>query len=366
MFNYDENEVGFIIHSEDNLFPEWLFEPFTNDFGDNYYEQSFVDNELLSMIKRLRRRYADFFEWVEAMSAYTDYMNAMVKKYGSMRIINNALEAGLMDDTIPSKPKLKNSRKNKDYLIAGVLPSKPIDITPPQNEEILAVARQVFPDATGEDVNELDNKKKLTKEQKRRFGEIQKSVAARMRRKNMYRSVGNNRGTDFIVDYLNQAKKGIYNSNGEYTKYSDESILDIVKDMERIENTPEELLDNETDNETVIRNGRLVRKKDEYRMQIYEELYSEGYDIFGGMTKGMDKSTVKMIRTRIGANEPMTKKEMKKYKKKQKKDARRVQKQMDENAILERTLLGNKISNVGRDSNGNISLRLRDLFKDDE
>ena len=206
--------------------------------------------------------------------------------------------------------------------------------------------------------------KKLPKEQAKRLKEIQQNLAGRSRRDNLYRSVGNNRGTDFIVEYLNQAKRGVYSSSGIKEETENQSLVDIMEEMDRIADTRPELLEDETESQTTYKNGRLVRKSDEIRMQILEELYKEGIDIFGNMTKNMDKKSVKMVRSRIGATEPMTKKELKKLKKRNKKEQARIQRRRDANSILEETLLGNKLD-VHTDSNGNLNLRLRDLFRDD-
>lgn len=358
-----EEELSQVKNADDTLFPEWLFNPVYNNFGDNYYSRSFAEDELTTIIKKLRRRYNDFFEWSEAIELYNEYMEKMIDKYGSIRVIKNALEVDMMDDPIPSKPKLKNNRKNRQFLRAGITPSrKVVDIVLP-DEEILTIARQAFPNAMGETVNESDSLKKLPKEQAKRLKEIQQNLAGKSRRDNLYRAVGNNRGTDFIVEYLNQAKRGVYSSSGINEGGENQCLADIIEEMDRIADTRPELLEDETDNQTTYKNGRLVRKSEELRMQILEELYKEGIDIFGNMTKSMDKKSVKMVRARIGATEPMTKKELKKLKKKNRKEQEKIQRRRDANSILEETLLGNKLD-VHTDSNGNLNLRLRDLFKD--
>ena len=363
MINIEE-ELNQVKDADDNLFPEWLFNPVYNDFGDNYYSRSFAEDELTTIIKKLRRRYNDFFEWAEAIEMYNEYMDKMIEKYGSIRVIKNALEVDMMEDPIPSKPKLKNNRKNRQFLRTGIAPSRKIvDVVIP-DEEMLAIARQAFPDTMGETIDEADSLKKLPKEQAKRLKEIQQNLAGRSRRDNLYRSVGNNRGTDFIVEYLNQAKRGVYSSSGIKEETENQSLVDIMEEMDRIADTRPELLEDETESQTTYKNGRLVRKSDEIRMQILEELYKEGIDIFGNMTKNMDKKSVKMVRSRIGATEPMTKKELKKHKKRNKKEQARIQRRRDANSILEETLLGNKLD-VHTDSNGNLNLRLRDLFRDD-
>lgn len=350
--------------TDDSLWPDWLFNPAFNDFDDNYYIQSFAEDETTMMVKKLKHRYNDFFEWVDAMSIYNEYMSQMIEKYGSLRVIKNALEVDMMDDPIPSKPKLKNNRKNRQFLRSGTIPSRRDPEIAVSGEEMLAIARQAFPGQMGEDVDEELSNEPLPKETKKRLREIQRVIDGEERRRNMYRSIGNNSGTDFITAYLNNAMKGIYDSSGNITGNNDQSLMEIVKEMERIENTRPELLEDESMYKTTVVGNRLVRQADLQRTEVYKELYQEGFDILHSLGRsGLDKKSVKMIRSQIGASEPMTKKELKKMKKRAKKDQARIQRRADASNLLEKTLLGNRLD-TRRDSDGNISLRLRDLYRD--
>lgn len=350
--------------TDDSLWPDWLFNPSFNDFNDNYYCQSFAEDETTTMIKKLKHRYNNFFEWIDAMAIYNEYMNRMIDKYGSIRVIKNALEVDMMDDPIPSKPKLKNNRKNRQFLQSGTIPSRRDPEITISEDEMLVIARQAFPGQMGDDIDEDLSNEKLPKETRKRLKEIQKVIDGEERRRNMYRSVGNNSGTDFITAYLNNALKGVYDSSGRPTKNNDESLIDIVKEMERVENTRPELLESESMYKTTVVGNRLVRQADLQRTEVYKELYQEGFDILHSLGRsGLDKKSVKMIRSQIGASEPMTKKELKKMKKRAKKDQARIQSRADASNLLEKTLLGNRLSS-SIDSNGNINLRLRDLYRD--
>lgn len=354
--------------SDDSLYPDWLFEPFLYDFGDGYYEKSFVNDELAAMAKKLRRRYNDFFEWMEAMDIYNSYMDVLIEKYGSETLVHRLAEAEMMVEVVPVKPKLKNNKKNRQFLRSGIVPSRSFSETPLTNEEMLAIARQTFPNETGQNITDEELSRDLTKKEKRHLKEVQDEMAAVSRRKNLYRTVGNNAGTDFIVEYLNRSKQGIYDSSGRYKGDEYEggiSLADIVDEMEYVENTPPELLEDESANTTTLVNGRLVNKREFQRMEIYKELYQQGIDIIGHLGRSMDKKAVKMIRTEIGATEPMTKKELKKMKRRARKDEEKIARRRDANSLLEETLLGNKLS-VTRDSNGNLGLRLKDLYAGDD
>ena len=352
--------------TDDSMWPDWLFNPTFNDFDDNYYAQSFVEDETTAMVKKLKHRYNDFFEWVDALEIYNEYMSIMIEKYGSLRVIKNALEVDMMDDPIPAKPKLKNNRKNRQFLRAGTIPSRRDPELAIDSDEMLAIARQTFPNRMGEDVDEELSNHKPPKEIRKRLSEIQKTIDGEERRRNLYRSVGNNSGVDFITAYLNNTTKGIYDSSGNNVEDKDQSLADIVKEMERVKNTRPELLEDETMYRTTVVGNRLVSRLEIERTEVYKELYQEGFDILHSLGRsGLDKKSVKMIRSQIGATEPMTKKELKKMKKRAKKDQDRIQRRADASSLLEKTLLGNRLDVSRKDSNGNISLRLRDLYRDD-
>ena len=363
MSEYEES-LSFIKGSPDDVFPSWLFTPVFNDFDDDYYEESFAETVIQLQAKRIRRKYNDFFQWQKAMETYNAYMQEMVNKWGSLSIIENSVEAETMPDFIPPKPMLKNNKRNREFLKTGRMPVLRIVELPVEDDDIIALARQLYPDQMGTDLS-LDDRK-ATKAEKKVYERMKNSSERKERRQNMYRRVGSSHGTDFIVEYLNQAKSGVYNSSGIRKKniFDDDemSLVDKAKEMERILTTPQYILDEEMQTETTFVNGRMVKRREQEQAEIYKILYEEGFNVIKSMNLHMNKKSIKMIRSQIGATEPMTKKEMKKLKKRNKKDQARVQRRRDENSNLSNMLLRNKINESEmRDENGNITFRLQDL-----
>lgn len=353
------DELDFVREADDDIFPEFLFSPIFNDFDDGYYEKSFAMDETTAMIKRLRRRYNNFYEWCDAMDVYHEYVNLLVEKYGSMSIIKNSIKMGTLDETLPGKPKLKSTKRNKQFLRSGVIPSREL-IDPLTPQEMRSLIQETFPDKTG-DFDE-NKSQRIPKSLQKAIDKMHEEIEGKDRRRNLYRSVGSNSGTDFIVEYLNQAKQGVYDSSGKYTGESSRSISEIAKEMEYIEKTdPDRLLDESSDT-SHIKNGRLVYRKNEEMLDLYKILYEEGINLLGSLSKSMDKKSVKMIRSQIGATEPMTKKEMRKMKKRARKERDIIEKRKDQSELLERTLLGNKI-NLERKGNS-LSMRLKDIYRD--
>lgn len=353
------DELQFVIDAPDDIFPEFLFTTLKNDFGDGYYEKSIIDNDLAASIRGLRRRYSNFFEYAEALSIYNEYMDKLVEKYGSMSIIKNALKVGLLEDIVPAKPKLKNTRKNREFLKAGITPSRKVEkeIAP---EEIVKLARAMYPDKTGESVDEADRYKKLDKKTRKMIRRHQERLAGAARKQNLYRSTSTSYGADFIIEYLNQVTKGEFNESGKRT---DMSLLDIIKEDEKYASLPPELIEDELNvGATKIAGGRLVYARDMQRMEIMKDLYGIGIDVIGAYGKSMNKQAVKMLRSSLGDTEPMTKKELKKLKKKNKRDRELLERRKDSDRLLEKTLLNNKFD-LSSDGDS-IQLRLKDLYRD--
>lgn len=353
-----------VLDLPDDRFPDLLFNPLLNDYEDDYYEIGISSDPLTLKARGLRKKYADFFDYIDALRIYNEYMDLLVEKYGSMSVIKNSLEVGNMPDIVPSKPKLKNNKKNRQFLKAGVIPSRQMfDIT--TSEELADAARVEFPDATGDDIDEMENFKKVNKKTQRALGTSFEKIASRNRRNNLYASASSAHGSEMIVEYLNQAAKGNYDDFGDPTG-TNMSVAQIVEEMRRDREIPQALRDAALAPATKIVNGRLVKTAEWETIEIIKQFYDVGIDLTKGLSKTMDKKAVKMIKRSLGMTdtEPMTQKELKKFKKQSKKEAKLLEKRADHDATLSRVLLGNKVSFDKRGSSLNI--RLRDLIRDDD
>jgi hypothetical protein len=356
-----KDELEFVTKASDDLFPEFLFTTLKNDFEDGYYERSIVSDKLSASIRGLRRRYSNFFEYAEAITIYNEYIDNLIEKYGSLSIIKNALKAGLMEDPVPAKPKLKNNRQNREFMRAGITPSQKIEKENISDDEMVKLVRNTIPGKMGEDIDESHRFDKLSKSTKKMFRRQSSTMAGAMRRENLYRSNTSNHGADFIIEYLNERTKGEhYDSKGKIT---DMSILDIIKEDEKYASMPPELVEDEFKLHTpTYQNGRLVNYRESQKIEILKELYGLGIDVIGSFGKAMDKKEVKMVRSSIGDYEPMTKKELKKVKKKQKHERELIQRRSDGERSLEKTLLGNKFD--FSKSGESLNFKLSDLFRD--
>jgi len=346
--------------ANDSVFPPFLFTPLFNDFEDNYYKKSIVDDTLSINVRGLRRKYSNFFDYCDALTIYNEFMEKLVDKYGSMSIIKNGLKVGLLEEAVPPKPKLKNTRRNREFLRAKTIPSRPIRTESLSEDEYVDMARSAFPNQFGENIDEAAMFTKLDPKTRKLVKRMQEKLAGSERRKNLYRTTGNNNGADFIVEYLNQATKGYYDESGVHKEHS---LLEIIAEEEKYAMLPPELVDAQlTGNKSKIVNGRLVRSDEYAQIEIMKELYSVGIDVLGNLSKSMNKQSIKMIRSSIGDGEPMTKKELRRMKQQHKKDQQMIERRRDSDRTLERALLNNKFDFA---KNGeNLSFRMKDLYRE--
>lgn len=356
------DELEFVANSPDNIFPDYLFNPMTNDFDEDYYAKGVSNDPLIMKAKSIRRKYSNYFDYIDAINLYNEYIDLLIDKYGSWSLIKNSYKVGMLDEILPPKPRLKRNRKNKEYMRAGIIPSRKYNEAIIEDVDILNAAREAFPNEFGQDITEDAAFEKPKKANRKILKKMKEELSAKTRRKNLYSTVGNNRGTDFIIEYFNQVNRGGYNEEGEY---KEKSISEIYKDQEDSLLIPDILMDDALlSNTPIIVGGRYVKRSEIAQIELLKELYENGIDLIGAKSKSMDRTAVKLLRRQLGAYDsgPMTKKELKKWKKKGKDEKRRLERQTDADSNLERILLKNKISFANKGNS--INFRLRDIYRD--
>lgn len=102
------------------------FEPKIQDFGDDYHqpiefeERLRKDRSLLGRVKKLKRRYRNYFEYLNAMEVYSEYVDFLIDKYGGVKEFERSYLLGDMEDYLPYKPELRMTRVNKQLIKLGV------------------------------------------------------------------------------------------------------------------------------------------------------------------------------------------------------------------------------------------------------
>lgn len=329
-----------VVRLSDEEFPDFLFNPlFTELCDEDGYFDEVEDKELIEVMN-LKRRYNNIFKYFEAMEVYNRYMDKLIEKYGSYKNLKKCVKYGACDDVyIPPEPKLKQTKENKLLLKCGIVPSKMISGWTP-------IFRKVEP-LTEEELNNWDDSeltlKDLDKDERKAVIYSIDEVNRESRRRGLYSRAYKNPGFDLIQEYyasLENANR--INGKGEHEPLT---LSERIKNEQRLaEMTPTEIDMLDYDKYSV-QNGRYVRNSEIAQQELYKVMYENGFDVLSQLKgSGMKNKEIKMIRKKIGAFEPLTKKEEKKWRKKEKKYGKKRAARDKADKELTRLLTGNRIS----------------------
>ena len=339
-----DRDGKYIVGMDINNFPQFLTTPMFNMTcceNDKYFKK--VTDSRVKMVMGIKRRYNNIFKYYEAMDIYDSYMDYLLEKYPSMKSIKRAIKCGYMEDYVPPKPILKKTKENKALLSSGIRPSKKtfnydlsnmfIDIN---NEEIKVKTKDLM--------SSSEHLKKKTKDALNYSGsELLKEI----RKSSLYSKAYQNAGFDVIKEYYNDLFGSSMSKTG---KIQEKPLSQKIKDQEEY--------DDMTDIERSIYemdgyqsyHGRFVSNKQIELIELYKTLQKEGYDVANQLkNSGMKKESIKMVSKKIGLNQPMTKKELKKFKKRQKKERIHLENRRKGDKALTRFLTSNRINPMDND-----------------
>lgn len=96
------------------------------DFNDDYHKNEDTNDELLSKVKGIRRRYKSIMAYNEAVSLVDSYTERLIEKYDGETNFIMLLRAGMVEDYIPPIPKIKDNKKMRALLSSGMPISEPL------------------------------------------------------------------------------------------------------------------------------------------------------------------------------------------------------------------------------------------------
>lgn len=117
------------------------FIPRIHDFGDDYHLPDVdEDNEALPMVqvKKIRRRYQNWFDYLDACNLYDEYVTQLKNKYGGDTQFKLAMLMGQVREYIPNYPQLKKNRRNRYYYKNRIprIEREPVEFEEAKPEEI--------------------------------------------------------------------------------------------------------------------------------------------------------------------------------------------------------------------------------------
>ena len=91
-----------------------LMEVYVLDYGDNYHRgDNAPTTEFEKEVRKIKARYRDINKYYYAMSLYNEYMEYLAEKHGGKDLFKLKKKNGLIDDYVPPKPRIKNSKELK-------------------------------------------------------------------------------------------------------------------------------------------------------------------------------------------------------------------------------------------------------------
>ena len=99
-----------------NVYTDYDFEPIANVFeGDDYHlpDSETFDPSYMGRVKKIRRRYRNYFDYQDAVDLYNDYMKNLVQRYGGKKRFQIQYLIGNVHEYIPNFPECRKNKRNK-------------------------------------------------------------------------------------------------------------------------------------------------------------------------------------------------------------------------------------------------------------
>lgn len=247
-----------------------LFEVYVLDYGDNYHRlPDEPSSEFEREVRQIRARYKTLSKYNDAMILYTDWMNYLASKHGGHDILKKKIKAGLIEDYIPRKPRLKNTATLKYMYKHNIIISETNDHYIDM-DKIHDYVNEVYPD----DIDTMTTSIIRDKEAEKLSNEV--GAVGKRITTTAFKS-----DQDFLDSYFNSKrvkgdKKGKKKKKKD-KKYDDNKYLltDVMNgyyDYEEVE---------DSDNQTIMSyNGLLLNTGTTKEMSVYQRLNDIGWNSY--------------------------------------------------------------------------------------
>lgn len=362
------------IHNTPNEnFPDFLWGPVQNTFTDEHSYDSYpyidmglgrvhVENgaEIMQSIAKVRNRYKNYFDYIDALEIWMRYYDFVEETYGSFDFFASLVEDGSTAFPLRRKPKLKNGKVYKQLLELNV-PISRINREDGNSDAEIAMICSQLPDQIEiyEDYYEY-----MTF-----LSDINAKEEERLQRANRVKgfrktSSVNNSEMNAIVDYLSGEDSS--RSTNNFGAISARPLSEEIEAFHEYDGLNDDLKRDAMGLRSQIRvdanYGMLISTgQTQDDIDVYSALHAAGYDV-GMMLNNttMDKKAVKLITGSIGYDEELSPKKAKKMKKKREKENRKLYKQLTANEGVRDILTKNRVSFSAEDNM--ISFTAKDLW----
>lgn len=355
-------------NAPDNLFPELLFNPICNNFGDIYFTQDPKDygsdavkvdpRFTVANLNKIRPKVKRIEKYLETVALYDDYMDYLVSKYGGSSIFNACYEAGDVTEFVPlERPQLKRNSPYRKLLKCGIIPSiRTLSVDTVGVYDRAFEICQLYKDTPepGEPDYDIDKAMdvKLSKSDLKMMRERNVMITRYNRIQNLYKHGSGispvREGIDFIDHYYGNMGATVLKSGQELNDIEEGGLVDRAQRME----DRKYLTEGQLIEEGMMKSGNrfyqgfqiedsMEKMKEQFIMDIAETYGIDAIETFG---KNMSKRTVKAATSKFGeryAN--MSPKKIRKMKKKEEKIRKAQNKKLEAHDQLRNILMNNKI-----------------------
>jgi hypothetical protein len=339
-------EVNSAGNLPDSAFPDFIWSVSSNiEFGDSYLEMAVIDDPRARAIGGLRRKYNTIQDYEEALDIYQDYLEYLDEKYGDYRAIMESIKMGITQEMYKPEPRLRSSRKNKQYLktphAVSMVAVVDGETYKPDKGLLQRVEEQIpFTEEDLEEVPEHQMIYTLSKKEHKQLRLGGKKFAAMDRVKGLLANAENRYGVNIMLDYFQELSTRGYDGKGN--KIDRDSFSELLTELEREEDVKNAVVD---EMQGYVRDEYGLSLKEKNQIEFIKQLTMEGWTT-KGTKKGLSARGRKVVdsETRPYHSETMSKKELKKYKKKTKKDKEKLS---ISNAKAIKALMGQRGRSVG-------------------
>lgn len=278
----------------------FLTEVYVADFGDNYHRLSDEpSSELEKAARKIRRRYKNMHDYLNAVAIYNEYMAYMMLRHGGPQLFKIKLKNDMIEEFIPAKPRMKNTLGNRMLLKRKIVLSRTNNEK--INENVVQELTEVYSEDRPETALILDTKsfdyvgRKLLRDES--FNINTKKL----------KSITN---INYLEEYFQT--KNIIAKKEKEEKVAQYSLTDIVngKAEQALQDTTEQ-------DDIVFYRGNYLKREAMDELKVYHDLNDLGWNSLKIMKqKGVSKKITSVIKNQNKKN-----KKSKKSKNKKNRDA---------------------------------------------
>ena len=272
-----EEENKHILKTRMKLKKETIHESYIQSFNDNYHRaDGDISIEDEKEVRGLKRRYPQYMDFVVAHNIYSEYMEKLYEKYGSKEMFELYEKAGVIEEYVPSEPKIKPTKLNKEFKKRGIILS-PKSKDRENYVDVESLSIEEIREITKTELIEIEDRIDIFKYHEgksKKLDELMKEANDSNNRfvKRRDRAMLESNSLHFIAEYFSEKQK-----------FKEEDIDEDIDTNVTLQDLLDDNFMTEEDiqkdnNEMIWYNGQMMRKDVVQENAIYRDLKELGWD----------------------------------------------------------------------------------------